>query len=88
MRKPRLVDLEHLPPDFAGAAESLSAQILLDLIRRLQILDRQIILLYLEGEDAAAISEVTGLSANNVATKIHRIKKLLRQWSREGATHA
>ena len=32
------------------------------------------ILLYLEGTDAASIGEITGLSAGNVATKIHRIK--------------
>lgn len=34
-------------------------------------------LLYLEDMDAASIGEVTGLSARNVATKVHRIKKLL-----------
>jgi RNA polymerase sigma-70 factor (ECF subfamily) len=34
-------------------------------------------LLYLEGMDAAEISEITGLSTRNVATKIHRIKQLL-----------
>ncbi len=50
---------------------------LLDLVRSLAPADRQIMLLYLEGEDAAAIGDVTGLSASNVATKIHRIKKVL-----------
>ena len=34
-------------------------------------------LLYLEDLDAASIGDVTGLSARNVATKVHRIKKLL-----------
>jgi RNA polymerase sigma-70 factor, ECF subfamily len=34
----------------------------------------------LEGLDAAAIGEITGLSATNVATKIHRIKTLLARW--------
>ena len=48
-----------------------------DLVHRLAPLDRQIILLYLEGGTAAEIGEVTGLSAGNCATKIHRIKKLL-----------
>jgi hypothetical protein len=56
--------------------------------RRLKPLDRQVILLYLEGEPAAAIAEVTGLSAINVATKIHRIKRLLNRQSDEGAIHA
>lgn len=47
------------------------------LVRRLKPLDRQLMLLYLEGLDAASIGEVTGLSAGNVATKIHRIKAVL-----------
>jgi RNA polymerase sigma-70 factor (ECF subfamily) len=47
------------------------------LIRRLQPPDAQVILLYLEGLDAAAIADITGLAAGNVAVKIHRIKALL-----------
>lgn len=50
---------------------------LTELIARLQVPDRQIILLYLEDMDAAAISAVVGLAPGNVATKIHRIKALL-----------
>ena len=50
-----------------------------DLIRQLRPIDRQVMLLYLEQADAATIAEVTGLSAVNVATKIHRIKQVLRQ---------
>jgi RNA polymerase sigma-70 factor, ECF subfamily len=52
---------------------------LLRLIHRLQPIDRQIILLYLEGLDAASIGEITGLSSGNVATKVHRIKAILRR---------
>jgi len=47
------------------------------LLERLAPLDRQLMLLYLEGLDAASISEVTGLSSANVATKVHRIKRIL-----------
>jgi RNA polymerase sigma-70 factor (ECF subfamily) len=47
------------------------------LIGRLRPLDRQIILLYLEDLSAEDIAEVVGLSAENCATKIHRIKKIL-----------
>lgn len=47
------------------------------LIRRLQPPDRQVILLYLEGLDANAIAEVTGIASGTVAVKIHRIKALL-----------
>ena len=34
-------------------------------------------LLYLEGETAATIADVTGLSAGAVATRVHRAKRLL-----------
>jgi RNA polymerase sigma-70 factor (ECF subfamily) len=52
---------------------------LLRLVHRLQPLDRQIILLYLEGMDAASTSEITGISARNVSTKVHRIKAILKR---------
>jgi RNA polymerase sigma-70 factor (ECF subfamily) len=42
-------------------------------------------MLYLEGETAGPIAEVTGISATNVATKIHRIKRMLKQKYLEGA---
>jgi RNA polymerase sigma-70 factor (ECF subfamily) len=58
---------------------------LLALVRSLAPSDRQVILLYLEGEDAAGIGDVTGLSAANVATKIHRIKKVLASRFRGGS---
>jgi len=58
---------------------------LLGLVRSLAPGDRQVILLYLEGEDAGAIGDVTGLSASNVATKIHRIKKVLANRFRGGS---
>jgi RNA polymerase sigma-70 factor, ECF subfamily len=89
----RLVDLDALErePGFVDgevqANQRLSVSRLLDRIYRLK-LDRQIILLYLEGEQAASIAEITGLSAVNVATKIHRIKKLLNRQSAEGTKHA
>ena len=46
-------------------------------IHRLAPIDREVMLLYLEDLDAASIGEITGLSARNVATKVHRIKNLL-----------
>lgn len=52
------------------------------LIHRLKPVDRQIILLWLEGMDAAEIGDLAGISAANAATKAHRIKALLaRQFS-------
>jgi len=47
------------------------------LIQKLKPVDRQTILLYLEGLDAASIGDITGLSGVNVSTKIHRIKSIL-----------
>ncbi|WP_250626480.1 RNA polymerase sigma factor [Pinirhizobacter soli] len=62
---------------------------LLKLVGLLQTLDRQIILLYLEGLDAASIAAITGLSPGNIATKVHRIKALLaRHFHAEEIRHA
>jgi RNA polymerase sigma-70 factor (ECF subfamily) len=55
------------------------------LIHRLNPAERQVILLYLDGLDAAAIGDITGLSARNVATRVHRIKKVLALASQQGA---
>ena len=90
----RLVDLETLEARISSVDgetqvdQRFSAAILLDLIHRLKPLDRQVILLYLEGEAAGPIAEVTGISATNVATKIHRIKRMLKQKYLEGADDA
>jgi RNA polymerase sigma-70 factor (ECF subfamily) len=72
------LDTEPAPVDGEAQADHrYAAQRLLDLIQRLRPADRQIILMYLEGQSAAEIAEITGLSASNIGTKIHRIKKLL-----------
>jgi RNA polymerase sigma factor (sigma-70 family) len=54
-------------------------------IRQLGPPDRQIVTLYLEELDAAAIAEITGLSAGSVATRISRIKSRLARLFRETA---
>jgi RNA polymerase sigma-70 factor (ECF subfamily) len=60
---------------------------LLQLIQQLKPLDRQVILFYLEGLDAASIADISGISPGNVATKIYRIKKILARWFHEGGSH-
>jgi RNA polymerase sigma-70 factor (ECF subfamily) len=60
---------------------------LLELVQSLKTLDRQVILSYLEGLDAASIGEITGISPGNVATKIHRIKNILARRFQEGGRH-
>jgi RNA polymerase sigma-70 factor, ECF subfamily len=74
------------PADPAARSEDrLLLERLTALIHALKPLDRQVILLYLEGLDAASTGEITGLSAGAVATKVHRIKKLLaRSFDRAG----
>jgi len=63
--------------DIGITERRLDLERLLALIHRLAPLDREVMLLYLEDMDAAAIGDVTGISARNVATKVHRIKALL-----------
>ena len=82
-----LEEMENTPDPKAGAAEADQRQVLerlWKLIQRLKPLERQVMLSYLEGLDAAAIAEVTGISAANVATKVHRIKRILAQQFQEG----
>lgn len=87
-----LVSLDELEVEPAALSEDADRQLALEqlmrLIRRLKAVDRQVITLYLEGEDGASIGEVTGLSAGNVAVKIHRIKALLSRQFEQGGSHA
>jgi RNA polymerase sigma-70 factor (ECF subfamily) len=56
------------------------------LVRELPLLDRQVVLLYLEGLGAAEIGEITGGSASAVSTRLHRVKALLaRRFQGEGS---
>jgi RNA polymerase sigma-70 factor, ECF subfamily len=93
MKSKALVSLDELD-DVAGRDNADLAidrnetlERLLVLIQRLDPLDRQVIVLYLEGMDAASIGEITGISSRNVATKIHRIKKILADRFRKGGSH-
>jgi RNA polymerase sigma factor (sigma-70 family) len=63
------------PETAVGERRALSR--LMALVHALGPPDRQVLLLYLEDLDAAAIGEITGLSPGAVATKIHRLKALL-----------
>ncbi len=90
----RLVSIEAIEamPDSSDHGELANSEAealdrLSILIQRLKPLDRQIIVSYLEGMDAASIGELTGLSAANIAMKVHRIKNILRRWFGEGGAH-
>lgn len=79
----RLLALDDLDPiatpvDLDRAVDSERARDrLYAAIRELHPIDREVILLYLDEVDGATIAEITGLSPSNVATKVHRIKRLL-----------
>jgi DNA-directed RNA polymerase specialized sigma24 family protein len=51
--------------------------VLVECVRRLAPLDRNIVVLYLEGLSAAEIEEVTGLSANSIAVRLTRLRHKL-----------
>ncbi|MEZ4896363.1 MAG: RNA polymerase sigma factor [Saprospiraceae bacterium] len=46
-------------------------------IRKLNEIDRSLILLHLDGFSYAEMSEILGISGSNIGVKIHRIKKQL-----------
>jgi len=75
---PLTVDLE----DFSYE-EDKTAQLkeLYRMINRLNPLERAIILLWLEEKNYNEIAEITGLSRNNVAVKLNRIKEKLKTMS-------
>jgi RNA polymerase sigma factor (sigma-70 family) len=77
-----LDDIEAIPgaddPE-ASVHQSQALTRLMGLVHGLKPADRQVMLLYLEDLDGAAISEITGLSPGAVAVRIHRIKSLLAQ---------
>jgi RNA polymerase sigma-70 factor, ECF subfamily len=90
---PKLVALDELEamPDSSDRESILDRQRAMDrlfaLIQTLKPVDRQVILLYLEGVDTMSIGEVTGVSQGNITTKIHRIKNLLARRFQERGIH-
>jgi RNA polymerase sigma-70 factor (ECF subfamily) len=84
-RRDQLMDLEELervsPAVEAGPVDDEVATLekLYRLIRQLKPVERDVMLLYLEGVDGEGIADVLGISVANVAQKIHRSKKLLKR---------
>lgn len=83
-----LEDLDTLPDRTAehSADQRSALDRIWKLIQQLKPLDRQVIVSYLEEMDAASIGEVTGLSPQNVATRVHRIKNLLTKQYQKGVS--
>lgn len=62
----------------AVALSSLRVEALARGVRELKSLDRQLVLLFLEGFSSSETAEVTGLSETNVSTKLSRLRAALR----------
>lgn len=74
--------LEAVPHEFDGERMVDASSVLEKLgtiVRQLKAIDRDVLLLYLEGLEPAEIAEVVGISPNHVAQKIHRTRKFLQR---------
>jgi RNA polymerase sigma-70 factor, ECF subfamily len=80
-RRPQLVvpheNLADLKTSTDGSKMSDDAESLYIAIRELNEVERMIITLHLEGYENEEIADMTGLSKNNTAVKLHRIKEAL-----------
>ncbi len=79
-KKRRLVDpeqsIESLP-SIPATEDDSRHRALLEAVQRLEPADRTLVTLYLEGFSAREIEEVTGLTANNVAVRLSRLRHKL-----------
>ena len=76
------VPMEGLELDFADELDSALEErlkLLYAEIRKLGLLDRGIVFLFLEGKSHEEIAEIVGISISNVGTRLSRIKDKLRK---------
>jgi hypothetical protein len=64
-------------PDDRLAPEDPRRRVLLEAVQQLDSIDRQVVLLYLEGLSAREIEQVTGLSANSISVRLSRLRRRL-----------
>jgi len=90
--KPKLATLDEidLPADAPDPADSIYEALVMrritELIQQLKPLDRQVIILHLEGLPAEEIADITGISSGNTHTKLTRIRQLLASQVNAGET--
>jgi RNA polymerase sigma factor (sigma-70 family) len=81
-RGPKRISISELKVDFADEMDSGNEEKIQELyseIRRLNLLDRGIVFLFLEGKSHEEIAEIMGLSTSNVGTKMSRIREKLKK---------
>ena len=78
--KPHIAITEHLVlfESPADPETENNLYLLLQFIHQLKEIDKSVMLLYLDDKSYKEISEITGISESNVATKINRIKERLK----------
>lgn len=64
-------------PDDRTAPENPRRRVLLEAVQQLDSIDRQVVLLYLEGLSAGEIEQVTGLTANSINVRLSRLRHRL-----------
>lgn len=77
----QVVPLEGMKIQFADSGDSEKEEKIQELyshIRKLNLLDRGIIFLFLEGKSYEEIAEISGISVSNVGTRMSRIKAKLK----------
>jgi RNA polymerase sigma-70 factor (ECF subfamily) len=77
----QVVPLQDMKIQFADAGDSEKEEKIQELyshIRKLNLLDRGIIFLFLEGKSYEEIAEISGISVSNVGTRMSRIKTKLK----------
>lgn len=83
MRRPKTdIDIDNLPETLfeqEGIEEDIHE--MYNLINRLKTMEKVVILLYLEEKSYQEIADITGLSVSNVATKLKRSKRKLKEMS-------
>lgn len=67
------------------AAQTEQREWLYAIIRELPPLDRTVLLLHLDGLSHQEVGEITGLSANHIGVRMHRIKRWLSE--QKGPSH-
>jgi DNA-binding NarL/FixJ family response regulator len=82
-----LEDNQSIAPYGPEPEEQMDSKIMLNFASNFTLIDRELIYLYLSGEDQKTIAETLGLSLANVSTMINRLKEKIICYMDKGASH-